>query len=70
MSVEIKQSGVAVIHPAYKLDWEEVNNRVNAIIWAIQCINQDMMDAEQMYYLTAVLNDYLPSEEQWKKIFE
>ncbi|HRO76662.1 MAG TPA: hypothetical protein PLP27_11000 [Crocinitomicaceae bacterium] len=49
---------------------EDIKNRVEALAYAIARMDTDTADMSVISVLVEMLEEYLPTEEQWKKIFE
>jgi len=45
---------------------EDIRLRVKALIAALQASDNDLMDAENRYFLLEILQDYQATESQWK----
>ena len=45
---------------------EDIRLRIKAIITALQASDNELMDAENRYFLLEVLADYQATENQWK----
>jgi len=51
-------------------EYSDVKNRVDSLIDAIWSMDEQMMTKQTIYPLLDILKDYLPTDEQWQKIFE
>lgn len=76
MSVEIIKErydsmGKLVVQSNYDtLSTEDIKNRVEALTHAIARMDSDTVNIDVISVLVEMLEEYLPTEEQWKKIFE
>ncbi len=77
MSVEIKvrepfkgMGRVIVSSQEDALNWEDIRNRVDSIIEAIYVMQEEFRTSDVIQPMLEMLKDYLPTDEQWKKIFE
>lgn len=75
MSVKIepregfKNMGRLVITSKYDVySNEDVYHRIEAIISMLSLLTNDALDANNLYYMLSILEDYLPTEEEWKKL--
>lgn len=50
-------------------DYGDIKNRITAIIDAIRNMDKDILHPDTINPLLDILVDYLPTEEQWQKIF-
>jgi hypothetical protein len=49
---------------------ENVKARAEALIQAIACFDTEAYGHDPIYQLTEILHDYLPTDEQWEKVFK
>lgn len=77
MSVEIRKQEavignhlVIISNDSMLYGYEDIQNRITAIIDAIRNMDEQMMTKQTIYPLLDILKDYLPTDEQWQKIFE
>jgi len=67
--ITIHKGKVTVLHENI-LDYEDYKMTIEALLYTLQAMDEDMLNQKTVYHIAALLEDFMPSIEQWRVIFE